>query len=302
MHKTIVITGATSGIGEATALRLAEDGQYLILAARGKAGLERVADACRRLGADVLTVPTDVSDPKAVQKLEQKAVDRFGEIDVWINNAGVIFYGRFGDITPEEFQKVLDTNLQGTIWGSRIALQRFRNQRHGTLINIASGFGALPAPFVSPYVTSKFAIRGLTASLRQELIADHLSGINVCCVLPSTVDTPVYQHAGNKMERQPQAMPLTYRPETAARIITRLIEHPKGEVVVGKPIRLANAFYALMPNTFTRLFAHYAKHFNYQQKPGVERLGNLFAPLKSGYISGHWQSVPKGPREAKQRG
>lgn len=288
MTKTVVITGASGGIGEAVALALAQKRYNLVLASRNKLALKAVAQKCGSLGSDALVVETDVTQAQAVRQLAHRAAGTFGNIDVWINNAGVILYGRILDVPPDAFQQVLDTNLSGVVYGSRAALQHFEGQGAGTLINIASGFGLIPAPYASSYVASKFAVRGFTASLAQEYYADHKHAIHICCVLPSTIDTPVYQHAGNYMRSSVQAMPPLYSVHTAARKIVRLVSHHRTEVVVGRGIRIMGILYSCLPAVTLRLFARYVRQYNYQDKPNTPYRGNLFVPAKDGMPSGNW--------------
>jgi len=287
--KTAVITGASSGIGEAIALELAKRQYNLVLASRNQAALDLVAARCTAAGARAYVVPTDVSKPQAMQHLANKAAQRFGRFDVWINDASVIFYGRFQDIKAEEFRKVIETNLFGVEAGSRAALRHFRQHGDGILINIASGLGAIPAPYASSYVTSKFAVRGLTASIAQELRADGIRYIHACCVLPATIDTPVYRHGGNRMQHKVRAMPPVYSVHTAVRKIVTLVDNPKPEIVVGNVIRILGILYALMPNILPRLFAHYVRRYTQLDEPNrIGTTGNLYQPGADGAITGGW--------------
>jgi short-subunit dehydrogenase len=292
-NNVTVITGASSGIGEAVSLRLSKRKYSLILVARSATALETVAEKCRQNGSEVLVVPADVSRPADVANVGKKALEKFGHIDVWINNASTISYSRFLDIPPQEFDQMLATNIGGVVSGSRVALQQFMRQSSGTLINIASGLGVVPAPYVSNYVTTKFAVRGFTASLMQELYVDKVRSTHLCCVLPSTIDTPIYQHAANHMGKRANAIPPVYSVATAARKIVRLIDHPKAELVIGRPIRLLGVMYACFPSLTLRGFARYAKRLSSLPEAAKDTSGNVFAADKDGSTSGGWQKVPK---------
>jgi NADP-dependent 3-hydroxy acid dehydrogenase YdfG len=148
--KVVVVTGASSGIGKASALALADQGARLVLAARRKKELEDTAVACRAKGTEVVTVITDVADEAQVQALAKNAIETFGHIDVWFNNAGMDAFGRFEDIPPETFERVLQINLMGTVHGARAALPHFLERNSGILINNASLVGNCPSPFHSP--------------------------------------------------------------------------------------------------------------------------------------------------------
>lgn len=151
----VVLTGASSGIGRAAALRFARRGSRLALCARDPGPLRSVAEQCEAAGAKgVLQRSLDVGDEAAVEALARDTVERFGRIDVWVNNAGVIAYGEFEAIPTEVFRRVIETNLMGQVHGARAALARFRAQRSGVLINMSSVWGRVSSPGVSPYVVS----------------------------------------------------------------------------------------------------------------------------------------------------
>lgn len=289
--KTAVITGASSGIGKLTALRLAQNGFDVVLAARRESLLNDVARECREYGVQAFAVKADVANPDDIQGIAQSALDHFGKIDIWINNAGVIMYGRFLDVSPEEFRQTIETNLFGVTYGSRSALAQFKKQGYGTLINIASGYGAVPAPYASPYITSKFAVRGLSASLHEELVADGIDNIHVCTVLPTTIDTPVYASSGNKMEHKVRALPPVYPPEKVVDTIVDLIDNPKVEAATSNIMRLPIVLYALSPDLFTRIFAKYVRKFGFDKKrPSAYSAGNLFTPSTNSGVRGGWQT------------
>lgn len=177
----IVITGALSGIGRLTARRFAERGANLVLVARRAGMLEEAADECRARGVDAVAVPGDVAEPADMQRAADEAMRRFGAIDVWTNNAGVMMFGRFEDTPMDDFRRVLETNLFGVVNGTRAALPYMILRNKGVIINNASIVGHLGQPYSAAYVTSKFAVRGFTIALRQEL--SDRPGIDVCAVL-----------------------------------------------------------------------------------------------------------------------
>src|SRR5581483_5965194 len=167
----VVITGASSGIGRATALEFAGHGATLVLAARSELNLRKTAKVCKKTGAaDVLTVRTDTTDEGEVQELASQAAEQFGRLDVWINNAGVGLYGSFEDTPIEDYRRLLETNLFGYIYGARAVLPYFRRQGTGVLINVGSQVSLGGLPFNNAYTTSKYAVRGFSDSLRQELV------------------------------------------------------------------------------------------------------------------------------------
>jgi NAD(P)-dependent dehydrogenase (short-subunit alcohol dehydrogenase family) len=183
---SVVVTGASSGIGRATARLFAKHGARVVLAARSEQSLREVAGECEEVGGQALVVPTDVTDEEAVRELARQSVEVFGRIDVWVNNAGVMVYGPFEDVPTDVFRRVIETNLFGQIHGARAALSRFREQGGGVLINMSSEWGRLTSPHVSAYVTSKFAIRAFSECLRQELAGEE--DTHVVTILPQSVE------------------------------------------------------------------------------------------------------------------
>jgi NAD(P)-dependent dehydrogenase (short-subunit alcohol dehydrogenase family) len=241
----VVITGASSGIGRATAHTFAHKGAALVLAARREEALRDTLRECERLGGRGIVVVTDVGEPGQVERLADAAVEAYGRIDVWVNNAAVSLFGRFEETPREDYDRVLRTNLSGVLNGSRAAIRQFREQGSGRLINVSSMAGHSGQPFVSAYVTSKWAIRGLTECLRMEL-AD-APDITASTVLPASIDTPIFQHAGNYTGRPIKAMTPVYPPEQVAAAIVRVARWPRREVQVGGAGRLMALVCTLAP-------------------------------------------------------
>jgi NAD(P)-dependent dehydrogenase (short-subunit alcohol dehydrogenase family) len=272
----VVITGASSGIGRATALRFAEKGATVVLAARREAQLREVERQCVERGGRALAVPTDVTKEKDVQALAKKAVETFGRIDVWVNNAAVTMFGRFEESPMEDYEQVIRTNLFGYIYGARAALPVFREQGEGVLINNASIVGMIAQPYTSAYAVSKFGIRGLTEGLRMELM--DAPRIHACTVLPATIDTPFFQHAANFTGRRVRAMDPVYPPEQVAEAIVKLARRPRREVMVGAAGRMLLSK-RLMPGFAERLMARKVEHSHLEDTADAESHGNLFRPM-----------------------
>ncbi len=288
----VVITGASSGIGRATALACAEKGAVVVLAARREGPLNELASECERAGGRALAIPLDVTDESAVQDLARRAIETFGRIDVWVNNAAVTLFGRFEETPPEAYRRVIETNLFGYIHGARAALPIFREQGSGVLINVASMVSKVAEPYVSSYVLTKQAIRGLAMSLRQELALDGSHDIHVCTVMPATIDTPFFQHAGNYTGRAVKAMPPVYPAENVAETILNLVRKPRHEVFVGNAARMLSAQYLMAPAMTERMMATMVdKQHLYQDRPADPTPGNLFEPMPQyTSVSGGWLS------------
>ncbi|WP_375742805.1 SDR family oxidoreductase [Corallococcus interemptor] len=289
--KVIVITGASSGIGRATALLLAKKGAHVVLAARREEPLEELAAECESHGVQALRVPTDVSDAAAVRRLAEAAVAAFGHFDGWVNNAGVYMLGSLEETPDEAFRQLMETNFFGTVSGARAALSQFRRQGYGTLVNVSSTFGAVPAPYLSAYVASKFAVRGFSASLRQELLN---TGIDVCTVMPAAIDTPLWRHTANYTGWRIRPVEPVYTPERVARTILRVLRHPQDEVMVGGAGRSFSAVHGLLPGTFERTMKAGTDVLHFQDERQGPTPGNVFQPMAEGAtVSGGYHGTGK---------
>jgi short-subunit dehydrogenase len=298
-NSVIVITGASSGIGQATAFEFARQKATLLLAARRESVLHEVAMECDRLGGTAIAVPTDVTQEDQVQALARRAIETFGRLDVWVNNAAVSLFARFEEAPSDLYRQVIETNLFGYIHGARAAMPLFREQGYGILINVASVVGIAPQPYTSAYTITKFGIRGLSSSLRMELNLDHASNIHVCTVLPATIDTPIFQHAANLTGRKVKAMDPVYAAEDVADTIVGLVKRPQREVVVGAAGYPLIAQATLTPDMFEQTFARQVDENHLEKTPAASTKGNLFEPMMVyNRISGGWRQTGEVFREA----
>lgn len=275
-----VITGASSGIGLATAIRFAEEGYDVVLAARRQKELDEAALQCKEYGADALAIATDTTSDTAVHDLAKAAIKKYGRIDVWVNNAGVYLTGKFEDAPLEDMRRVMDTNFFGYVHGAHAALTQFRKQGYGTLIDVSSVNAIAQQPYIGIYSASKAAIRALDESLRMELRLEELQDdIHICTVMPAAIDTNLYQNAANYTGRHVRALEPVYDPEYVAKHIVGLCEHPRREVILGSAGKLMALQRSHMPKRYEKQFSKYTEKDLLADEPATMTDGNLFNPL-----------------------
>lgn len=309
--KVVVITGASSGFGKGAAREFARGGAHVVLAARRGDLLNELARECESIGEEngvrALAVPTDVSNPEAVERLGETVLEEFGRFDVWVNDAGVAAIGRFEEVPLEDHLQVIMTDLVGTLCGSYVALREFRARGAGTLINISSELGKMPAPYYASYAAAKHGVLGLGRAIRQELLAHEVEGIKVCTVLPMAMDTPFFEHAANYTGRETRALPPVGVPERVVEAIVRLVTEPEDEVMVGGTGRLMAAAHALMPKTIEGMMARKTKKDQIDKAPrAAPTRGAVRGPMRAGSeVRGGWKDTrSKARREtpARKRG
>jgi NAD(P)-dependent dehydrogenase (short-subunit alcohol dehydrogenase family) len=285
----VVITGASSGLGRATAYQLAEHGCRLVLAARRVDELEKTAQGCRERGGEAMVVETDVTSEDAVKRLVAAAIDRWGRIDLWINNAGVTLFARIEEGDLADHRRVIETNLFGAIHGARAVVPVFRRQRSGTMINVASVLSKVGNPFVPSYTISKFGLAGLSEALRVEL-AEH-PDIHVCTLYPYAIDTPHFEDGANALGLQASAMPPMQSPEAIARALVGLARRPRRHRFVPRIAVLGLAAHWMFPRLTERLLLRALWRFHLGRvEPTTD--GNLFEPA-SGEATVHGHRPPR---------
>jgi len=279
-NKSVVITGASSGVGRAAATEFALCGARLTLAARNEAALDEVAQECRQLGAEVLVFAADVSDSNAVINLANAAVYFFGRIDVWVNNAGVLAAGPFDEMPMAVHEQVIRTNLLGYMNGVHAALPFFKAQKSGIIINNISIGGFLPVPYGSGYTASKFALRGFSEALKGELAT--WPDIHVCDLFPAFLDTPGIQHAGNYTGKVLKPAPPVYDPRRVALAMVDVAAYPQSTRYVGSVSLLLKFAHALFPQLTANATGTLMRRYLSQADEISKTDGNVFNTVNYG--------------------
>lgn len=286
----VVITGASSGIGREAAVQLARAGCRVVVAARRAEDLSETARLCRDAGQEAMVVVTDVTIEDDVQRLAAAALERWGRIDVWINNAGVTLFAVLTQAPFEEHRRVIETNLFGAMLGARAAVPIFRAQRSGTLINVGSVLAEVGQAFVPSYSISKFALRGLSEVLRVEL-ADE-PDIHVCTLFPYAIDTPHFQSGANERGRRARPLPPVQSPEKVARAMVSLAASPRRELHVPRIAVLGLALHAMFPTTTERLLLRALKAWHFDEVAQGSTAGGLYQPVEVAEGEVHGERAP----------
>lgn len=278
--RTVVITGASAGVGRAAARAFGARGDRVALVARGAAGLAAAAEEVEKAGGKAIPLVTDVSDPAQVDAAATRAEEAFGSIDVWVNSAFCSVFAPFAIITPEEFRRVTEVTYLGFVYGTMAALARMRLRDAGTIIQVGSALSVRSIPLQSAYCGAKHGINGFTESLRTELLHDH-SNIHVTMVQMPALNTPQFSWVRSRLPNRPQPVPPIYQPEIAAKAIVFAADHPKRkEYWPGISTAATILGQRLMPALLDRYLARTGYDSQQTDEPADDqRPDNLFSPL-----------------------
>lgn len=283
-QQVVVITGATSGIGLCTALVAAERGAKVVLAARSAGTLDAVVQQIRFDGGEAISVVADVADRAQVAQVAQAAIERFGRVDTWVNNAGVSVYGRLDEVSEEDSRRLFDTNFWGVVNGSLEALPLLKRQG-GALINVGSEVSEAVIPLQGMYATSKHAVKGFTDALRVEVEQIDRAPVTITLIQPTAVNTPYPQHARNYMDREPKLPVTPIDPHKVAEAILKAAVEGGRDIKVGAMAVMNTTMSRLLPRIGDRLSARLVDRQQLDAEPRFPQ-GALHRPHDTGRIYG----------------
>ncbi len=284
-EQTIVITGASSGIGLVTARMAAKAGAAVVLAARNEAALRDLAEEITAAGGRALVVPCDVGNEDDVQRVVDEAVRVFAGFDSWVNNAGISIFGKTWDVPMADWRRMFDTVYWGTVYGSLAALRHLRGtEKAGAIVNVGSFFGDRAPAVQSTYASAKFAVHGFTGAFREEIEHDGLP-VSVSLVHPGRIDTPYNEHAGNYMPMQPVHRGMIYPPEAVAEAILWCAAHPKRDMFVGAQAKAAAVLGLAAPRLTDKVMSIWS-FTSHQSRDRVSNGDHSRALFEAGY-GGH---------------
>ncbi|MCP2038364.1 SDR family oxidoreductase [Chryseobacterium sp. HSC-36S06] len=295
--KTVVITGASSGIGRAAAEAFAIEGCSVVLAARGEPALEEILELCRGLGASAVAVPTDVSDPVQVKHLAEQALQFNGRIDIWINNAGVMATGKLEEMPVEVVEQVVKTNLLGYLFAAHTVLPIFKKQEEGVLINNISIGGWMPAPYGAAYSASKYGARGMVEALQGEV--SDFPNIHVCALYPGIQRSTGNMHSAKYSGFSSKIPPLSFDPRELAAKMVKTAKHPKKTNYTDWTSFLLKNLYGVFPKVMVNSMSAGMRLMMKNSDPS-ETNGNVLVPSDEPHrIYGETMIPPPSPTTKK---
>jgi NADP-dependent 3-hydroxy acid dehydrogenase YdfG len=274
----VVITGASAGVGRATARAFARAGARVALLGRGREGLAAARDEVEAAGGSAIAIATDVANAGEVEAAAEQIEAELGPIDVWVNNAMATVFAPFSEVTAEEYRRATEVTYLGTVHGTMAALKRMLPRDRGTIVQVGSALAHRAIPLQAAYCGAKHAIKGFTQSLRCELLHER-SSVRVTMVQLPALNTPQFDLARSRMPRRAQPVPPIYQPEVAADAIVWAARHPRRELYVGAPTVLAILVERVAPALGDLYLARTGYESQQTDEPERDRPDNLFEPV-----------------------
>ena len=279
-QQVVAVVGASSGIGRETALQFAKRNAKVVVSARTESGLASLVDEITRLGGDAIAIPADVAEFEQVKRIVDKTIDRYGRLDTWVHAAGTGIIAPFEQVTPEEFKRVIDVNLMGSVYGAMVAMPHLRETGRGAFIAVSSVEARRSMPLQSAYSASKHGMEGFLDSLRSELKQEGFP-ISITNILPSVINTPFYNKARTKLGVMPTGIPPYYQPNIVAEAILHAAENPTRDMIVGDVGRVIDLLQKIVPDlTDTLVGAIAVPGQRTERIKSANDPNNLFEPIE----------------------
>lgn len=279
-QQVVAVVGASSGIGRETALQFAKRNAKVVVSARTESGLASLVDEITALGGEAIAIPADVAEFEQVKSIVDKTIDSYGRLDTWVQAAGTAIIAPFEQVTPEEFKRVIDVNLMGSVYGAMVAMPHLRQTGRGAFIAVSSVEARRSMPLQSAYSASKHGMEGFLDSLRSELKQEGFP-ISITNILPSVINTPFYNKARTKLGVMPTGIPPYYQPSLVAEAILHAAENPTRDMIVGDVGRVIDLFQKLVPDlTDTLVGAIAVPGQRTERIKATDDPNNLFEPIE----------------------
>ncbi len=278
-QQVVVVVGATSGIGRETALQFARGGAKLLVSARNEVGLTSLVDEIQKLGGEAIALPADVAVFEQVKAIADRAIEVYGRIDTWVHVPGVGLFASFDNIKPEEFERVIDVNLMGQVYGAMVALPYLKQEGRGALIHISSMEGRRSLPYQSAYAAAKHGIEGFVEAMRLELQHEQIP-ISVTSIKPAVINTPFWNNGLTKLGVKPAGIPPFYDPRLVAEAVLYVAEHPTRDFLVGDAAKILDVLQRLSPEFVDFLLLRFG--FQLQRSDELKsphEQNNLYEPV-----------------------
>lgn len=278
-QQVVAVVGASSGIGRETALQFAKRGAKVVAAARNQAGLDSLVAEIRQAGGEATAIVADVSDFEQVKAIADKAVEQYGRLDTWVQNAAVEIYASFEDTTVEEFRRVMEVNFLAHVYALKVAVPYLKQAGQGAMIHTTSVEAMRSLPLQSAYAASKHAVSGLLESVRVELMHDKVP-VSITEVQPAGINTPLFDKAITRLGMKPQGTPPLYSPKAVAEAILYVAEHPTRDIVVGDAGKMIALLQRLSPPLLDAYLVRSGFDSQRTNQPKAEDApNNLYAPI-----------------------
>ena len=278
-QQVVVIVGASSGIGRESALRFAQRGASVVVAARSESGLRSLVDEIHQLGGKAIAVVADVAEFEQVQAIADKAIATYGRLDTWVHASATAIISPFEHVAPDEFKRVIDVTLMGQVYGAMVALPHLKQEGRGALIHLSSMEGRRALPLQSSYSSAKHGVEGFLESLRVELQHER-SAISVTSIKPAVINTPFYNNALTKLGVKPTGIPPYYAPSLVADAVLYTAEHPTRDFIVGDVGKVLDVLQRLSPSLVDALLVTIGfQGQRTDELKAAEALHNLYEPV-----------------------